>query len=505
MANKIDSNTTGLRYAEEETLENLPVSPVWYPLDPNSYKDFGSEIKTVSRNPINPTRQRKKGVVTDLDATGGFVQDLTQNNLTRLLQGFFFADIREKVSTIPTNGTAVPCTSVTGSTHKFNFGADPGAFAAGDVIVASGFGVAANNGLFVIDTTDADDITLAAGLADEASPPATAKITCVGKQLASGTSAIEMNGSLVRLTDSDADFTTFGLIAGEWIYLGSDTSGKRFADNNGFARISVIAEGYLEFDKTSWTATAETGTAKTIQIYLGSVLRNENDPDLIVRRSYNLERTLGSDDDGVMSEYLVGAVANELTINIPQADKITVDMSFVAVDNEQRDGATGVKSGTRPILPADDDAFNTSSDFSRIKLAYVSTTDAAPTPLFAFATELNLTIKNNVSPDKAISVLGAFDITAGGFELDGKLTAYFADVAAVAAVRNNSDITIDFILAKNNAGILVDVPLLALGDGRLTVEKDKPIMIPLSLMAAESNFNHTVLFQSFPYLPTAAE
>ena len=71
------------------------------------------------------------------------------------------------------------------------------------------------------------------------------------------------------------------------------------------------------------------------------VLKNESDKTLIKRRTYQIERTLGEDDDDEMSEYLVGAVPNELTINIATADKINIDLSFVALDNEQRDGLTG--------------------------------------------------------------------------------------------------------------------------------------------------------------------
>lgn len=501
MANKIDSNVTGLRYAEEASLKTLPGSPIFYPLEPNTYSDFGGQITTVARNPINPSRQRKKGGTTDLEASGGFNQDLTFTNSTRLLQGFFFADIREKTTTQPLNGAAVVLASATGSSKTYGAASGLTGFQASSLIFASGFALSANNGLKTLaSNSTTTSIVVVEALADE-TPPATAKIEKIGHQFASGDATITVSSGVPFLNSATVNFTTLGLIPGEWIYLGGDTANSKFANNGGWARIATIAAGSLTFDKTSWNAVADPGSGKTIQMFFGNVLRNEYDATLIKRRSYHLERTLGSDANGVMSEYLVGAVPNELTVNIPSAEKVNIDMSFVALDNEQRTGTQGVKPGTRPTI-ASEAFFNTSVDFTRIKLSLASGVN--PTPLFAFATELTLTVNNNVTPDKAIGVLGAFDTTAGTFEVGGNLTVYFADVTAVQAVRNNSDVTLDIIMAKKNKALLFDLPLITLGDGRLNITQDTSITLPLETMAAESKFGHTLMFQTFPYLPDIA-
>ena len=505
MPNKIDSNITGLRYAEEASLKTLPGSPIFYQLEPNSYSDFGGQISTIARNPINPSRQRKKGVTTDLDASGGFNQDLTINNTTRLMQGFFFADAREKKTTAPLNTTATVITGVTGASKTYAAAADMTGFPTGTLINATGFGVTANNGIKTLaSNSTATNVVVAEVISDETTPPATAKLDTVGFQFPTADVQIVMNGSLVRLQATATNMTTLGVIAGEWIFLGGDAATTNFAVNRGFARVSVVTATYWEFDKISWSgAIAEVGTGKTIRVFTGMLLKNEDNPALIKRRTYHVERTLGNDNDGVMSEYLVGAVPNEFTLNVAQADKVNIDLSFVAVDNEQRTGLQGVKTGARPnLIPAS--AFNTSSDFSRIKLSLVSATNPAPTPLFAFATEMTLTVNNNVTPNKAIAVLGAFDTSAGTFEVGGSMTAYFSDVTAVQAVRGNSDVTIDMIMVKKNLGMIFDMPLISLGDGRLSVEQDQAITIPLETNAAESKFGNTLTFVNFSYLPDLA-
>lgn len=577
---KIDSNITGLRYAEERCLGELPAAPIWNPLEPNSYSDFGGQVTTVARNPINPSRSRKKGVVTDLEASGGFNQDITQNNTLDLMQGFLFADARERATTASlVDGQSAVSVDGAANTYEFNNvaaesatvntagtgyrvgdllfystgaqrparfyvlavgangaitsvavddpglrAADPGTalavtggsgtgayldivwgeaqadFVAGSLVWASGFGVAANNGLKTVQSYTSGALVVLEDVEEEAAPPTAAKVQTVGYTFAADNLSIEMNGGLPRLTnEASVDFDVYGFVPGEWVYLDG------FANNGGFARIGYIdPDGeFLEFDKTDWTPVAEAATGVTATLYVGTVIKNESDPGLIKRRTYHIERTLGQDTVGTMSEYLVGAVANEFTLNVAQADKATVDMAFVAIDNEPRSGAEGLKPGTRPTLLGED-AFNTSSDFNRIKMASVDPTNSAPQSLFAFSTDLTLTINNNVSANKAIGILGAFDTTTGTFEVGGSLTAYFASIDAVKAVRNNADITIDFIIVKNNAGLLFDIPLLALGNGRLNVEQDQPVTLPLDTSAAESKFGHTLLVQSFPYLPGSA-
>lgn len=504
--NKIDSNITGLSYAEESSLKTLPGTPVWYPLEPNSYNDFGGSLSKVARNPINPNRQRKKGVTTDLEAAGGFNTDFTQTNIQRLMQGFMFAAFRTKAER-----SAIPAVV---SGNKYNLASTTSIYV-GSLVFAAGFTNSGNNGLKKVTVvTTNTSITVAETLTAEASPPAESSLVVVGFEGASADLTIDASGALPVLGSTVKNFTELGIIPGEWIYIGGDAAGTQFATaaNNGFKRVRSVAANAITLDKSDDDMVTDTGSGKTIRIFLGRALKNETG-STIIRKTYNLERKLGAPDDAspsqIQSEYLTGAVANQFTMNIPTADKVNADLTFVALDHETRDGATGIKSGTRATL-AESDCFNTSSDIVRLRMALIDSTDEAPTPLFAFVTEASLAINNNCSAAKAVGVLGGFEVNVGTFEVSGSVTAYFGNVTSVAAIRNNSNVTFDFIGVKNNAGWVADLPLVALGDGRANVEQDQPITLPVSMDAAtasaiDSNLDYTLMLMFFDYLPDLAE
>lgn len=522
---KIDSNVTGLHFCEETTLGTLPAasSQVWYPLEPNSYTDFGGQIKITSRNPILASRQRKKGVTTDLDASGGLVQDLTQTNLARLLQGFMFADFREDYDSRSFGNAAVGDISVDGTDNGFEsaaFGISSNVLVR-HLLYSSGWTNAANNGLKEVSAVTADtDIDVTdTGLVDEVYN-ANARIQVVGYRFASGTLDVVQPGTgtgypYLNRASGAFDFTTLNLVPGEWIWIGNG-AGKKFvtAANNGWARVRSVTASRITLDKTDATMANETGTGLTIDIFFGKVLKNEADPTLQVRRSYTLQRKMGVPDTTqptqVQSEYVEGAVGKMVKFTMATASLISVDLGFMATDNYTRTGADGPLStevGATEVAQDTSDAYNTTSHFSRLHMAILSNTDAHPTALFAYVTDLGITVDNNLSPAKAVSVLGAFDITAGQFSVGGTAQAYFTDPTAIQAVRDNADVTIDFALVREtpdgvNAGIMVDLPLIALGDARAKVELNKPILLPLTMDAApDRTFDHTLLFSVFNYLP----
>ena len=502
--NMIDSNVTGLAFAEEECLKQLPVAPTWYALEPNSYSDFSGTPKMVARTPLNPSRQNQKGVITDLDAAGGFNTDLTQSNMVRLLQGFFFASVRQKPSTQPINGTPRAITAVAGTAKTYAAAVGLNVFLPGHLVQAKGFGLTANNGIKTIVSATAGLATVVETVADEGTPPVGAKLHAVGFQFPASDVSVAVANGQMTLNCAATNPSTLGLNPGEWIYLGGDATVNQLALNApGYARVFSVGTTSITFDMYDNVPAVDAGAAKALRIFFSTVLRNENDPSLIVRRSYNLERQLGNDQNGVQAQYLEGAVANEMTLNLKAATKLDMDLTFVALDDTSVDGAQGVKAGTR-IAALGENAFNTSSDIEKFNMYILDNTTTMPLPLFGHVTDATIKIANSVTVNKAIGSLGGIDTSAGNFEVTGSVTAYFTTIDAVAAIRNNSDVGVTIGVAASNAGIIFDIPLLGLGNGKLAVTKDKAITVPLDIAAAQSQFGYTLLAAFFPYLPTVA-
>jgi hypothetical protein len=497
---KQDSNFVGLLVAREVSSGVLPNNAVFREREPNSFDDLGGEYTLLARRPFNASRQRKKGGVVDLDADGGWNEDFTQRGMDDTMEAFFFAAMRRKPQTVATMATA--------ATDDFTV-ADSAGFIEGALVQARGF--RRNRRLHLVNAVpDATHVSVTTPLTDE--PVVSGGvIEVVGHQFDAGDLSLELDGPVVHLISATMDFTTFGFIPGEWVFVGGDEDAMHFADLPGFyARIAVggVLDDRLTFDKTTRTPIDSDGAGKTVQLFFGYLVKNEDDPELIVKFTHTVERTLGKDADGTQSEYLGGFVLNEMTWNSPLADKVNIDVTGVAMSHGKRKGADGPLSklnaggNVSQIIRAEgDEMFNTSSNVFRLRLSIIDPETLNPTPLFARVTEWSASINNNVSVNKSQGTLGGFDTTAGTFDFDGEFTAYFTTVAAAEAIEENRDVTFDAIYSKDNGAVIMDVPLIALGGGRLTVEMDEPIMLPLTMMGAESPFGYTALLNWLPYVP----
>jgi hypothetical protein len=319
-------------------------------------------------------------------------------------------------------------------------------------------------------------------------------------------------GAATLVGGTGRSFLDFGIIPGEYVCIGDDGVGQSFANqsNNGLKRVRALTDNSLTFDKSTLLMVTDAGTGKTIRVIMGRVIKNEVGAN-IHRQTLQFERTLGAPDDSssaVQAEYITGCVANTFDLSIKTADKLNLKLGFMARDQETVTAVQGLKVGTRPVLQ-ESDAYNSSSHVARLSLAAIDPTTATPTDLFAFLLDLDLSIKNNVKANKAVKFLGSFDNSAGIFEVDAKMTAYFATVDAIREVRQNGDVTLDITFAQANKGLTFDLPLVTLASDGANVKQDTAIEIPVTSTAAtgsklDINLNHTLLVQYWDYIPTLA-
>lgn len=493
-----ESNSTGLSIALETTLGTVDGSAIWITREPNTYGDFGGSLKLVARQPINASRQSRKGVTTDLDASGKWQEDLTYANTQTIIEGIMFAAFRTKHE--------LKTSAVVNSTHAYTVASGGAAFVAGAMLFAKGFGKTANNGLKKVTSGASTSIVVTdTGVQDET---IVGTISQVGFEAAAAD--ITFATADQSYNSTTLDFTTLGIVPGEWIHVGDDAAGNQFATAavNGYKRVRSIAVHKLVIDKTISTMGADdAGTGKTVRIFYGRYIKNESDPSLILRKTYQLERQLNkadTSDANQQAEYVVGSVLDNTVFTFNSADKITYEITTVSTQYETRDGSVGPKAGSRPALNSGS-AFNTSVDIVHTGVHIAGQAD----PLYIYLTDCSLTIANNTKPNKALGVLGAFDLSAGEYEVSATANAYFADVAAQTAIIDNADVTMEIICARDNSGIIFDLPLVSLGDGRLKVASNEPITLPLSIDAASNSSlnagsDYTLGIGYFDYLPEMA-
>lgn len=604
VSNRIDSNASALRIAEEaiDCIGILPSETTtdnagnWVQYLPNGYSDLGFGVETVSRRGIEPGRQRRKGRLVNLTAGGGFNIDLTQNNLQALMKGALVTDIEENSKNTPTGVTTGPdeytltaaavsatvagggtsgyvvgdvltTTGGTGTAATFTVSAvssgvvtavtlttagsytvvptDPVTVSGGsgsgtvtlnvtwdteddyyvnDLVFAEGFTTAANNGLKLVDTgPDENTVPVTTTLAAE-TPPATAKLWRVGHQFDTAEVDIVVTGALPTLTRNGGgskDFTELGIQPGEWVFLGGDSATTRFTNvdasgnlvNTGWCRVRAVTATTMSFDLTEYTMTAETGTALTVQLFLGGqVMHNQALLANQQRHTYQIERELGEDANGAQAEYFVGEAINTVACNFPLKDKVNFDFAFQGLNHATRSGSETLRSAessaTRTGL-LNEEPFNTAGDISYRMAVYTEGT-TAPTPLFAYVDALTLNINNNISRVEVLGADGAVDLSYGGLDVSAEITAIFEDTASLDTIRNVDDVTINWRLVKENAGVHFDLPLLTLQSPGPDVAPDTAIKLPVT---SEGNtgasinstaLDHTLMITYFPYLPTLA-
>lgn len=492
------SNNTGLALTREISNGVVDGTVSWTPQEPNTYKDFGGKYKMVARVPITADRQNRKGVITDLDVSGSWQEDITYAGVQNKIEGLLYADFRKKTETAvtgcETSDDAYLCASSAG-------------WVVGDLLFASGFVNAANNSLKHVVTIATGKVEVSENLIDELTPPAGTKIVKVGHRCTTGD--ITYTSASKTLSSTTLDFTTLGVIVGEWLFMGSDVTAASLGANLGLARVYSLAPHVIVFDKVqaidpTMSIVDASGAGKTVEFFFGRVAKNEQSA-LIKRYTYQAERTLGMDDTTAttpQAEYLTGGVINEAVFTINTADKGTCEWSLLAAGYQTRASSAGLKAGSRPSVVSGS-AFNTSTDVKRLSLELVGQ-DA---PLYAYVMDCSITINNNAKTNKAIGVIGAFSMTEGQFMVTSAVTAYFANVGAASAISNNSNVTLDICMARSNNGIIFDIPLVSLGDGLPKITANEAIQLPLTISAATArsvnpNADYTFMMVFFDYLPT---
>lgn len=503
---RVLTNNISIQAARESSLGVLGGSPDWKLLEPNDVSAFGATITNVRRQPISKDKQDRKGTTTDLDSSVEFEADLTMDAVSEFIEAFCFStavndDLHFEKVNVTSGGYTIPAaTAAQAAKLQFTSGGPI------SLVYARGYALAANNGLKPLSADTATSGTaIAFSGATAETAPAKAVVEIAGIRPEVGDLALTVSGTTGSLTSgnngasNNIDFTTLGLTVGQFIHIGGLTTANQFSAGAGYARITAIAAATLTLDKLSSTLATDTGASETVDLLFGRFIRNVAVDDAsFLETSYQFEASYPNLGTGGATEYeyALGNYCNEVTFTLPLTDKATATFGFVGTDTEVP--TTTRKSGASSARePAKTAALNTSADVARLRVTQVDETGLT-TDFKAFS----LTLTNNVSPEKVIGQLGAKYMNTGNFQVSMDAEILFTEGDVVSAIRNNTTVTMDFILDNQDGAVAVDIPSLTLGGGGKNFPVNESVILNLTGQAfKDATLNTSVGVSLFAIVP----
>ncbi|MDO1582430.1 phage tail tube protein [Rhizobium oryzicola] len=465
-----DSNRLRLTSVRETTLGVTPNSPRMRTAritgESLSYKpDF------VNSEELRSDRMNADPIKTNETIGGGinfeFSFPVPDSPFSDMIASLFFNDwvnapFRDNDGTA---GSKVTSIAATGGVIAVAAGA---AFAAGHLVRLTGFGVAGNNGVFKLTTGSSTVPAVGNGiLTDEASPPAVARVKVVGFEGASGDIQAVSDG----LMATTLDFTTFGLVVGQWVKLGGSASGNKFATAalNDWARITKIAAKKLTLDNLPASWTTDSGAGKSIRVFFGDTIKNGTS-----MVSLTLEK-------GFMGQatptYIVqrGMVAGQGEFSGESEQILKGSVTF--------NGMTGAQS-TVSLDDTPDAATTNGVMSSGVNVARVAENGAAVTSP-NFVKSASIQINNNLRMKTAVGTVGAVDIGVGECAVTVNLDTYFGNNAVLAKLLAGTPSNFSQRTQKDGQAVIMAVPRMTFNDGNPQAGgKNQDVMLQLTASAS---------------------
>ena len=484
------TNNFGLSFVNETALGTADTTG-WKRLEPNAISTYGATITTVPRAPLSPNRQNLKGSITDLDSAVSFTTDATRDSVRDFAEALVFATgINTDVSNLVTTAA-----ETTGDSYAVSAlsAAQADKFEIDTLIYVSGNTAAANNGLKVVDAdiaAAATAISVVENLVDETSP-ASARLSFAGFQVSAATTVTwtwdGVNQATLNATGLGTTLLALGLTPGQIVHIGSqDANGasQRAFENSaandmfGHCRVVLLAANDIVFDDVddALQFTDATDPATAVDILFGEFFRNVETTDSeFLERSVHFEgQFIGLDTGNAdMYQYAKGNFLNTLGFDLPLTNKSELTYDFIGTDTDNPVVAGSRKAGaSAAVTPVTTTAFNTSADIARLRIAEVD--DNGITTDFK---SLNLSITNNVSPEKVLGTLGAKFMNAGNFGVTITAQLVFTNAQVINKIRANETVRMTFVIKNDNGTVAVNIPSMTLGDGSLNLPVNESILI----------------------------